>query len=61
VNATLANHALALLARLFRHGSITHHAAFVNVAGSRVQPIAVNPSTWRGLRRRGGGTGRSRG
>jgi PRTRC genetic system ThiF family protein len=61
VNATLANHALALLARLFRHGSITHHGAFVNVAGSRVQPIAVNPSTWRGLRRRGGGTGRSRG
>jgi len=61
VNATLANHALALLARLFRHGSITHHGAFVNVAGSRVQPIAVNPSTWRGLRRRGGGTGRRRG
>ena len=61
VNATLANHALALLARLFRHGSITHHGAFVNVAGSRVQPIAANPSTWRGLRRRGGGTGRSRG
>jgi PRTRC genetic system ThiF family protein len=61
VNATLANHALALLARLFRHGSITHHGAFVNVAGSRVQPIAVNPSMWRGLRRRGGGTGRSRG
>jgi PRTRC genetic system ThiF family protein len=61
VNATIANHALALLARLFRHGSITHHGAFVNVAGSRAQPIAVNPSTWRGLRRRGGGTGRSRG
>jgi len=60
VNATLANHALALLARLFRHGSITHHGAFVNVAGSRA-PIAVNPSMWRGLRRRGGGTGRSRG
>jgi PRTRC genetic system ThiF family protein len=60
VNATLANHALALLARLFRHGSITHHGAFVNVAGSRAQPIAVNPSTWGGLRRRGGGTGRSR-
>ena len=61
VNATLANHALALLARLFRHGSITHHGAFVNVASSRVQPIAVNPSMWRGLRRRGGRSGRSRG
>jgi PRTRC genetic system ThiF family protein len=56
VNSTLANHALALLARLFRHGSITHHGAFVNVAGSRTQPLAVNPNMWRGLRRRGGRT-----
>ena len=38
VNSTLANHALALLARLFRHGAITYHGAFVNVGGSRVQP-----------------------
>ena len=53
VNSTLANHALALLARLFRHSSITHHGAFVNVAGGRVQPIAVNPKIWRGMRRRG--------
>jgi len=56
VNATLANHTLALLARLFRHGSITHHGAFVNVASSRVQPLPVNQATWRGLRRRGGRT-----
>jgi PRTRC genetic system ThiF family protein len=45
--------ALALLARLFRYGSITHHGAFVNVAEGRVQPIAVNPKIWRGIRRRG--------
>lgn len=31
VNPTLANHALALLARLFRRGSIEYHGAFVNV------------------------------
>lgn len=53
VNPTLANHALALLARLFRHGSIAYHGAFVNMAGGRVQPLAVNPKLWRGLRRRG--------
>src|SRR6202171_850757 len=49
VNPTLANHALALLARLFRHGSITYHGAFVNVAGSRVQPLAADPAVWRSL------------
>lgn len=53
VNPALANHALALLARLFRHGEITHHGAFVNVAGSRVQPIGVDPALWNALRRRG--------
>jgi len=53
VNPTLANHALALLARLFRHGSITYHGAFVNVAGSRVQPLAADPAVWRALQRRG--------
>lgn len=53
VNPTLANHALALLARLFRHGSITYHGAFVNVAGCRVQPLAADPAVWRALQRRG--------
>ena len=53
VNPTLANHALALLARLFRHGPISYHGAFVNVAGSRVQPLAADPVVWRALQRRG--------
>ena len=53
VNPTLANHALALLARLFRHGSITYHGAFVNVAGSRVQPLGADPAVWLALQRRG--------
>lgn len=52
VNPMLANHALALLAKLFRHGSIAHHGAFVNVEGSRVQPLAADAKLWRGLRRR---------
>jgi PRTRC genetic system ThiF family protein len=53
VNPTLANHALALLAKLFRYGSIEHHGAFVNIAASRVQPLAADPKIWRALRRRG--------
>jgi PRTRC genetic system ThiF family protein len=53
VNPTLAYHALALLAKLFRHGSTEYHGAFVNVAGSRVQPLLAEPKTWRALRRRG--------
>jgi len=53
VNPTLAYHALALLARLFRYGSTEYHGAFVNVAGSRVQPLLAEPKTWRALRRRG--------
>lgn len=59
VNSTLANHSLALLARLFRHGSITYHGAFVNVAGSRVQPLTGDPKVWRALRRRGTARGKT--
>ena len=45
VNQTLAYHALALLARLFQYGSTEYHGAFVNVAGSRVQPLLAEPKT----------------
>ena len=47
VNTVLAQHALALLARLFRYGRIEHHGAFVHVAGNRVQPIPCDPVVWR--------------
>jgi PRTRC genetic system ThiF family protein len=53
VNAALAQHALALLARLFRHGSIDHHGAFVSIAQGRVLPISINPAVWSRMRRRG--------
>jgi PRTRC genetic system ThiF family protein len=52
VNPTLANHALALLARLFRYGSVSTHGAFVNVAESRVQPLIADPAVWRTMKRR---------
>jgi PRTRC genetic system ThiF family protein len=53
VNQTLANHALGLLARLFRYGVIDHHGAFVNLESNRVQPLAIDADVWRRLRRRG--------
>jgi PRTRC genetic system ThiF family protein len=41
LNQTLAYHALAMLARLFRHGELTYHAGFANLASGRVTPLQV--------------------
>ncbi len=54
VNTVLAQHALALLARLFRYGQILHHGAFVDIATSRSVPLAIDPLRWRRARRRAG-------
>lgn len=51
VNSVLAQHALALLARLFRYGTINYHGAFVDVAASRSVPLPVDPKLWRRLGR----------
>ncbi len=53
VNTVLAQHALALLAQLFRYGEITYHGAFIDVAAARCAPLPVDPKLWRRLRRRG--------
>jgi PRTRC genetic system ThiF family protein len=53
INQVLAYHALALLTQLFRYGRLEHHAAFINVRESRVQPILINPELWQKLCRRG--------
>jgi PRTRC genetic system ThiF family protein len=53
VNPTLANHALALLARLFRYGTISYHGAFVSLGSiGGVQPLRVDPNVWRRLRQK---------
>jgi PRTRC genetic system ThiF family protein len=52
VNAALAQHSLALLARLFRYGKISHHGAFVDVAGARCVPLPIDPLRWRRIRKR---------
>jgi len=36
VNQVLANHSLAMLARLFRYGRLSYHGGFVNLATGRV-------------------------
>ena len=51
VNPTLANHALALLARLFRYGTISYHGGFVSLSTlSSVQALRVDPKYWQRLR-----------
>jgi PRTRC genetic system ThiF family protein len=47
VNTALAQHALALLARLFRYGEITYHGAFIDVAAARCVPLPIDPKLWR--------------
>jgi PRTRC genetic system ThiF family protein len=52
VNPVLANHALALLAQLFRYGAISYHGAFMDLSSlPGVQPLRVDPNYWRRLRR----------
>jgi PRTRC genetic system ThiF family protein len=47
INQTLAYHALAMLGRLFRHGTLVHHGGFIDLANGRMSPLAVNPAVWR--------------
>jgi PRTRC genetic system ThiF family protein len=51
LNSTLANHVLALLARLFRHGRISYHGGFINLATGQVSPLLVNPAIWARMRK----------
>jgi len=54
VNPTLAHHALALLARLFRLGTVAYHGAFVNLSGfAGVQTLRLDPKHWQKLRKTG--------
>ncbi len=51
VNQVLAQHALALLARLFRYGNVSYHGGFVNLREGCGGRLPVDPSLWRRLRR----------
>ncbi len=52
VNTVMAQHALALLGRLFRYGEVCHHGAFVDIAASRSVPLRIDPLRWRRAKRR---------
>jgi sulfur-carrier protein adenylyltransferase/sulfurtransferase len=50
VNPTLASHALALLARLFRYGTVSYHGAFLGLSfPADVQTSGIDPKYWRRL------------
>ncbi len=52
INQTLASSALAMLAQLFRYGSITHHGAFFNAKTGQMSALPVDPQLWSKTRRR---------
>jgi PRTRC genetic system ThiF family protein len=47
VNSTLAQHALALLARLFRYGEISYHGGFINLATGVTSVLRIDPRYWK--------------
>ncbi len=47
VNQTLAYQALAMLARLFRHGRLSYHGGFINLVSGRSSSLPVDPTVWR--------------
>ncbi len=52
VNSTLAQHALALLARLFRYGMVCYHGGFINLSTGVSSRLPIDASLWTRLRRR---------
>ena len=52
INSTLAQHALALLARLFRYGTHCYHGGFINLSTGIGSRLPIDVSLWRRLRRR---------
>jgi PRTRC genetic system ThiF family protein len=51
VNSTLAQHALALLARLFRYGEINYHGGFINFATGTTSVLRIDPQYWKRTQR----------
>jgi PRTRC genetic system ThiF family protein len=51
VNQILAQHALALLGRLFRYGRVSYHGGFVSLDSGVCAPIRIEPKTWKRITR----------
>jgi len=52
INQVLATSALAMLARLIRYGTLTHHGAFYNASTGRTSVLGVDPDLWKKIQRR---------
>ncbi|MCL5670522.1 MAG: PRTRC system ThiF family protein [Acidobacteria bacterium] len=52
INQVLATSALAMLARLFRYGTLTHHGAFYNASTGRTSVLGVDPYLWKKIQKR---------
>ena len=52
INQTLAQHALALLSRLFRGEALSYHGGFVNLASGSVVPLRADPAVWKRIHKR---------
>ena len=52
INQVLATSALAMLARLFRYGALTHHGAFYNASTGRMSVLGVDPDLWKKIQKR---------
>jgi PRTRC genetic system ThiF family protein len=53
INQTLAASALAMLARLFRYGKLSHHGGFYNAQSNQICGLPVDPQLWSKTKRRG--------
>lgn len=47
INDTIANAVCNLLWELFRYGQIKHHGSFINLKSGRVNPLSIEPETWK--------------
>jgi PRTRC genetic system ThiF family protein len=47
INQTLAYQALAMLARLFRYGALSHHGCFLSLSRGSITPLLVDPKIWK--------------
>src|SRR5580658_8001143 len=54
INQTLASSALAMLARLFRYGTLIHHGGFFNAGTGQMTALPVDPDLWGRIRKRCG-------
>jgi PRTRC genetic system ThiF family protein len=52
VNSTLAQHALALLTRLFRYGEINYHGGFINLATGAASAVRIDQRYWKRVTKR---------